>query len=168
MLSESIQWNHWSKLLPSGFMHSAQCRWPWVHNLTNTRGLQTDWQSCHLLSFFTGEISNINPCFQGVTYGVTLSQNHPQHHKKQLFLQKLFHLPASQPKLLYKNYPYLGKFLSFPLFLKEEFSLLLSKHNPCTFSVDPTHFEFLKNLVPPIILPLSCIKTSPSECALSP
>lgn len=63
LLTESIQWNHWSKLLPSGFMHSAQHRCHWVHNLTNILGLQAHWQSCHLLSFFTGEISNIDPYF---------------------------------------------------------------------------------------------------------
>lgn len=62
-LTEPIQWNHWSKLMPSGFMHSAQCRSPWVHNLSNMLGLQTEWESCHFLSFFTEEISNIDPCF---------------------------------------------------------------------------------------------------------
>lgn len=84
---------------------------------------------------------------------------------KTTILQKLFHLPASQPKLFYKNY--LGKFLFF-LFSFEEFSLLLSKYNTCIYSVDFTHCEFLKNLFHQLSFLFLALSTSPSECALSP
>lgn len=63
----SANWIHTMKPLiqTSAFRVYAlsQHRCHWVHNLTNILGLQADWQSYHLLSFFTGEISNIDPSF---------------------------------------------------------------------------------------------------------
>lgn len=57
-----------------------------------------------------------DPSFQAPTWAspLLLSVNIISNIRdKTTILQKLFHLPASQPKLFYKNVPYLGKFLSF-------------------------------------------------------